>query len=91
MRGLALHLKFLSEEEILAIRRQAGLELAGPESAYTRLQKTEWFYMSRLEAIFLALCPELKSRGKIQFYKAAGIAEKIEEALKKWNRMNLRG
>lgn len=61
-------------------------EIVDPPSAYERLVQTEYFHMERLEAIFVALAPMLESRGKIQFYKAADIAEAIENELQRWDK-----
>jgi len=52
-----------------------------PPTFYRQMSGLELFHMDREAAIFMVLCCELEARGKIQFYKAAQAAERIEEAL----------
>lgn len=63
-------------------------ELDDPPADYERLFQTEYFHMTRLEAIFLALAANLEHRGKRQFYKAASLATQVERELERWQKLN---
>ena len=60
-----------------------------PEVLYQRLVKipVELFRMSQRDAIFLVCCNHLQKAGEIQFYKAAEVADAINEILETRKRL----
>lgn len=54
---------------------------------YARLETTELFRMTRSDAIFVLLASRLIHRGKRQFYKAAEMADEIEELIRRQERL----